>query len=73
MSKANESKISVNVLQVMINCMSENNAAAPDSVAETVFEQTNELHFLSDQKQNEIYDAIHSLASCLVKDIGQYL
>lgn len=60
------------ILNTMRECMDELNAGSPDTIAEVVFESF-PSSMLTDQKQNEIYDAVHNLASVLVKDIGKYL
>lgn len=54
----------VTILTKMMQAMADDNASAPDAVAE---------YALQDEPVNSmLYDAIHNLASLLVEDVGRY-
>lgn len=61
------------VLFTMFGCMTADDPAAPNGIADTLFEEVDELQLLSDQQQEKIYDDVFSLASNLVKEPGKYL
>jgi hypothetical protein len=60
------------VLSVMKNAMRSFDPPSPDSLAEIVCE-TIEDEEISDQKLQEIFDAVHNLSSVLVKKIPEYI
>lgn len=60
------------ILDTMQSCMTELDAPDPDNIAQLALDSLYD-GITTDQKNNELYDAVHNLASVLVKDIGKYM
>lgn len=69
---AKNAPLSFLVLSTMLQEMSydDDTASCPDSIAEVVIEQLSDG--MTAHAMEDIYDAVHNLASILVKDVGQY-
>lgn len=61
------------IAEHICDCTTELDATTPDNIAESMFECIEQLDSLSDQKQNEIFDAVQNLLSVLLVDISKYM